>query len=171
MQRFACSVQALVCVLLVAHLLLKLQPDLEAVRDIQAKAAKHESDVAKYLEIMLEVLSIEGFLKDRVFSAFSDIFLRQQLANCRHNITHVDDLHLAREDLALKSMPFSLGYKCTCPSNIACEGSQRFRNIDSPLPSADEDYPLDNFCFLCHLDIEISWFFDYFRFFDLDFLL
>jgi len=130
MHRFSYSGHASVCVVLVLHLLLQPQPNLETIRDILAKAAKHESNAAKYLEIMLEVLAIKGIPGDQVFSAFSDLFLRHQLANCRRTIMRVDDLHLAREDLTLRSMPFGLGYKFTCPSNAACEGSQRFENID-----------------------------------------
>jgi len=170
-QRFSYSGHASVCVVSAAHLLLRPQPDLEAIRDILAKGVKHNSDGAKYLEIILEVLAIEGFLEDRVFPSFSDLFFLQQLDNCRCIIKLVHDLHPTRGDLALRSMHFGLVYKFTCPFVTACKGSQRFRNIDSPLPGADEDYPLDNFCFLCRLDVEIDWFLGYFRFFDLDFLL
>jgi len=68
-------------------------------------------------------------------------------------------------------MLFGLGYKFTCTSATALKGSRRFRNITSPLPGADEDYPRDNFCLAFHLDLDIALFFDYFRFLDLDFLL
>jgi len=59
---------------------------------------------------------------------------------------NLDGLHFAREDLFLRYIPFGLEYKFICSSIRACEGSQRFRKISSPLPGADEDYPLINFC-------------------------
>jgi len=114
MQRFSYSGHESVCVVLAAHLLLQTQPDLEAIRDILAKEVKHESDKAKYLEIMLEV-----------FSAFSYLFLRQQLANCRRTITPVNNLHLARENLALRSMPFWLRIQVHLSSRRCLRGKSK----------------------------------------------
>jgi len=149
----------------------KPHPDLETIKTILAKAVKYKSNGAKYLEILLEVLASGGFYEDKVFLAFYDLFLHRQLADCKNTNMNPYGLHFAQEGLNLRFMPFGLEYKFACSSTIACKGSQRFRNTTSLLPGEDEDYPLTNFYLYYRLDIEIAWFFEQFRFIDLDILL
>lgn len=61
-------------VVLAARMLLQPRPNLENIKHILAKAAKHKSDRAMYFKIMLKVLACGGFPKNKVFLDFQDLF-------------------------------------------------------------------------------------------------
>jgi len=111
----------------------------EIKKNLRAVIA-HGSGGARYIRIMLNVLAIGGFSPNDVFPVFMDLFDCQQLASCRWTIVNIEG------HLWLRGLSHGLEYKLTCISCGTCKGSGRKSILVWPLPGADEEYSMTDFC-------------------------
>jgi len=153
-----------------AFMLHQICPDLEIIKQVLVKAMKHGSDGATYFNLMLEFLAADNLLDDQIILVFQDLFNRRQLANYHNAILNTAGPHFALDSRCFHPMLPGLRYQFSCPPCKLYNGIRRIRNIASPFPGSDEDYPRTNFCLSCRLDLELDWFLRHFRFLDLGFL-
>jgi len=152
-------------------LLHRARPNLQMIQLVLRNALLARSDEAVYFLLMLRVLATWGFDRNRALSVFRGLFFRQRLARCRDAINAGDLFGWDQLAFGLRLMPPNLVQQFTWLANGACAQSNRIHNLYLPSPSADDDYDMVDICLFCRLDIEIAWFLEHFRFFDLDFLL
>ena len=129
------------------------------------------SDEAAYFLPMLWFLASAGFDRNRASSVFRVLFVRQHLARCRNAIDDDALFGWGELALALHLMPLGLAYHFTCLANGACAQSNKICNLHLPSPGTKDDNDMFNIFPCCRLDVELTWFLEHFRIFDLDFLL
>jgi len=157
-------------VAIAAFMLHQIRLDLARIKKILAKAMKHGTNGATYFNLMLEVLAANNPLDGRILPVFQDLFYHRRLAHYRNAILHTAGPRLAWDSLCFRPMLSGLRYQFSCSPYELCSGIRRIRNIESPLPGSDEDYPATNLCLSCCFDLELAWFLRYFRFLDLVFI-
>jgi len=156
-------------VAIATFMLHQIRPDMEIIKQVLAKAMKHGSDGATYFNLMVDVLAGDSPPDDQILLAFQDLFKRRQLENCRNAILNTVGPRSAWNSLHFQPMLPGLRYQFSCPPYEPCNRIRRNRNVASPLPSPDEDYPTTNFCLSCCLNLELAWLLRHFRFLDLNF--
>lgn len=62
------------------------KPNVDNITSILQKATSHGSDGAKYLFLMIKVLTKEGFSTKEVIPTFKNLFEHKKLANCMSSI-------------------------------------------------------------------------------------
>ena len=72
-----------------AKILRRDNRDFREIKLILREAVIHRSNSARYFNLILKVLTEEGFSIDEVFHVFMDVFKRKQLAECRRALTNV----------------------------------------------------------------------------------
>lgn len=148
----------------------QVHPDLRIIKQVLVKAMKHGSDGTTYFYLMLEVLAADNPSNDHILSGFQDLFVRRQLANYRSTILNAAGPHFPWDSLSFRPILPGLRYQFSCPAYALCKGIRRIRNVTFPFHGSDEDYSTTNFCLSCHIDPELAWFLQHFRFMDLGFL-
>ena len=157
-------------VAIATFMLHQIRPGLERIKQVLAKAMKHGYDRATYFNLMLEVLVADNISGDHILPVFQDFFDCRQLANCRNAILHTVGPHFSWDSLCFRPMLPGFRYQFSCPTYKLCNNIRRIRNVASPIPGSDEDYPKTNFCLSCRLYLELAWFLRHFHFLDLGFL-
>jgi len=91
-------------VAIASFMLNQIRPDLERIRQVLAKAMKHNYDGATYFNLMLEVLAQDNLLDNQILPVFLDLFERRQLAICRNAILNMVGPRYAWNSLNFRPM-------------------------------------------------------------------
>jgi len=108
-------------VVVAAKLLHSKRHDLDEMKSILHNVVARGYDGAKYFNLILKVLTKDGFSRAEVLPLFQDLFTRQRLTYCRWAIMNVDDRPSFWECHWTRFLLLEFEYRPICFSDGTCE--------------------------------------------------